>query len=173
MLEMVVVIGLAAGVARFLGEGVAGFAIAVVGGVFLLWMGWGMVRNPSRHVLPEESTVGASGAGASRPGTAVLGGVLVSMSNPFWTLWWATIGLGYIVWAMDMGAAGIVSFYTGHILSDLVWYSVVSFAIASGRRIMTPGLYRGLIAACGLFLLALGGYFVFSGVGFLTEYLGR
>lgn len=169
ILEIAVVVGLAAGVARFLEADLAGFVIAILGGAFLLWMGWGMVRNPSRHVLLPGSPAGDENASESGPLVVVAGGALVSVANPFWSLWWATIGLGYIVWATDLGAAGVVSFYTGHILSDLAWYSLVAFAMASGRRFLTPGAYSALIVVCGLFLLALGVFFIVSGVGFLRD----
>ncbi|MDP6402012.1 MAG: LysE family transporter [SAR202 cluster bacterium] len=171
ILELVVVVSLAVGVATFLEEDLAGFVISLLGGSFLIWMAWGMVRDPSRHVLPEGADGGYIGGDNSRPALPVLGGVLVSLSNPFWTIWWATIGLSYIVWATDLGAAGLASFYTGHILSDLVWYSLVAFAIASGRRLITRGAYRNLIVLCGLFLLALGIFFLVSSAGFLSDFL--
>jgi threonine/homoserine/homoserine lactone efflux protein len=101
----------------------------------------------------------------------LLGGVFVSLSNPFWSIWWATIGLTYIVWATDLGVPGLASFFTGHILSDLVWYSLVAFAISSGRRLITARVYQGLILVCGLFLLALGVFFLVSSVGFLRDFL--
>ncbi len=172
LLELVVVVGLVVGVARFLDNGLASFAIALVGGLFLLWMGWGMVTNPSKHVLSEASHGSERVIDASQPARPILGGALVSISNPFWTLWWATIGLTYVLWAASAGVAGLASFYVGHILSDLAWYSLVAFGVASGRRIMTQGMYKGLIAACGLFLLGLGVFFVSSSAGFLRGFLG-
>jgi hypothetical protein len=59
-------------------------------------------------------------------------------------------------------------FYGAHILTDLGWLSLIAFALASGRRIMSRGAYRGVLLACGLFLLALGGWFVASGLGYLV-----
>ncbi len=75
------------------------------------------------------------------------------------------------MWATGLGVTGLVSFYVGHILADLVWFSLVAFAVASGRRIMSPRAYQGLIAVCGVFLLGLGGFFLYSGVGFIQDYL--
>ena len=171
VLELLVVVGLAIGVARFLETDLSGSVIALLGGLFLLWMGWGMVRRPGRHAIPAGDEV-APGAGSRRgPLSTVAGGALVSMSNPFWSLWWATIGLSYIIWASDLGVAGLASFYTGHILSDILWFSVVSFAVATGRGVLTPALYRGLISVCGLFLLALGAYFILSGAKLLQDFL--
>ena len=165
------VIGLAIGVARFLETDLAGSIIALLGGLFLLWMGWGMVRWPDRDVVPAGDELMPAAGSQRDPLSTVAGGALVSMSNPFWTLWWATIGLSYIIWATDLGVAGLASFYTGHILADIVWFSLVSFAVASGRRVLTPALYRGLIAICGVFLLTLGAYFIFLGAKLLQDFL--
>ena len=57
----------------------------------------------------------------------------------------------------ELGVVGISAFYLGHILSDYSWFSLVSLAVASGRRMLTPGVYRGLIVVCGLFLWIMGG----------------
>ncbi len=122
-----------------------------------------MVRRPGRHIMPSGDELAPGEDSRRGPLSTVAGGALVSMSNPVWSLWWATIGLSYILWASDLGLTGLASFYTGHILADILWFSIVSFAVASGRRVLTPTLYRGLISICGLFLLALGAYFKVSG----------
>ena len=103
----------------------------------------------------------------------VFGAMLVNISNPFWSIWWVTVGLGYILWATDLGVAGVASFFTGHILSDIIWYSFVALAVSSGRRSLTPSFYRRLIIVCGLFLVGLGGYFVFVGLGYPMDILSR
>ncbi len=68
--------------------------------------------------------------------------------------------------SLDHGAPGVASFYTGHVITDLGWLSLITFALASGRRIMSRRAYRGILFACGLFLLALGGWFLASGLGY-------
>lgn len=91
-------------------------------------------------------------------------GIAVSLSNPYFTLWWATIGLGYITLSLEQGAAGLAAFFSGHILSDLAWYSLVAGAVAGSGRFLTPRIYRGILAVCGSFLVMLGGYFIWSGL---------
>jgi len=66
-----------------------------------------------------------------------------------------------------LGIAGIASFFTGHILADLGWYALVSFIVATGRKVMNDRVYRWLLGLCGLALLVLGVYFIVSGVGFV------
>ena len=45
------------------------------------------------------------------------------------------------------------------ILSDLVWYSFVSGAVACGRRFLSDRGYRLLVGCCALFILGFGLYF--------------
>ena len=42
---------------------------------------------------------------------------------------------------------------------------LVAFAVAGGRRIINRRVHRGLLAVCGVFLVALGGWFLASGIG--------
>jgi hypothetical protein len=44
---------------------------------------------------------------------------------------------------------------------------LLSFIVASGRRILSQRVYRGILVACGLFLMALSVYFISSGMSFL------
>jgi len=202
IIELVLVIALAVGLERFLDdEGPVTAAIALAGGAFLLWMGYGMVRSAPRQSL----NVGREGpavpvaAGNSVPapdslrgyGARVLAaaagndqapawprlgdmalilvpaGVLVSISNPYWVIWWASVGAAYMSESLEQGVAGVGAFFTAHILSDFAWLTLVAFVLATGRRIISGGVYRGIMASCGLFLLLLGAYFIYSGIGFL------
>ena len=80
---------------------------------------------------------------------------MVSLSNPYWTLWWATLGLGFLAQAEKLGIAGVLLFFSGHILADFLWYAIVSFVVSTGKKWLTPKIYRGIIIFCGLFLIYL------------------
>ncbi len=97
----------------------------------------------------------------------VVAGALVSISNPYWVLWWATVGVSYVALALRQGPLGLGSFYVGHILADLSWYSLVAFVITAGRSLLSQPVYRGILLICGLFLIALSVYFIYSGFNFL------
>jgi threonine/homoserine/homoserine lactone efflux protein len=95
-------------------------------------------------------------------------GLALSVTNPFWVAWWATIGTAYIVEALDQGAVGVGTFYTAHFITDLGWLSLIAFLLARGRRLMSRTAYRAILGACGLFLVALGGWFLSSGLGYVV-----
>jgi len=157
ILELALVIALLLGLATFLNQDRVFAGIALAGAGILIWMAVGMFRS-----LPSLSL--SLDADAEQGGHLILRGVLMSVANPYWTIWWATIGLGYILHCMRFGAWGIFFFFVGHILADLAWYALISGAVSKGRRLLNDRLYRGVIGACAGFLLVFAGYFVYSGV---------
>lgn len=188
VLELAVVAGLALGLNQVLGHDAVAVTIAAVGGLFLLWLGWRIIWTARRQELRiEADSVGdeiASGGEAGRRlaaalsvgampsprqvGTLALLGLAVSLANPFWAIWWITIGSAYIAEALDHGTVGVLSFYGGHILADLGWLTIIAVALSSGRRIMSTRAYQGILIACGAFLLGLGLWFLWSIRGFLS-----
>jgi len=169
LLELPVVLGLGLGLGDFLEKQLVLTVISIVGGTVLGLMAVGMLREARTAVLPTSDPSSTSFSGEKVK--AVWLGIAASLSNPYWPLWWATAGLALITWANKLAAEqglaaslGLSSFYVGHILSDLAWYALVSFMIATGRKLFTAKSYRLLIALCAVFLLCLGAFFLYSGV---------
>ena len=157
ILELVLVITLLMGLAPFLQLPAVFVATALTGAIILFWMAWGMFRSlPSLHLSWD--------ADQKQRKNPVLSGILMSVVNPYWIIWWATIGLGYILYSWQFGLAGVAFFFTGHILADFVWYSIVTAAVAGGRHFLTDRLYRGLIAVCATFLVVFAAYFGYAGL---------
>ena len=157
IIEFALFIALVLGLGSFLKHDIVFGIVGVGGAIVLIWMGIGMVREMKTATLKLELNEGER----SRP---VLAGLLTSVSNPYFIIWWATIGLSYIALSQRHGVAGLTSFYTGHILSDLVWFFAVAWAVTMGKRIMNDRVYRWVIALCGGFLCILGLYFGSSGL---------
>jgi threonine/homoserine/homoserine lactone efflux protein len=160
LLELALVLLLLAGVGVWLNRPAVLGAVGVLGAAMLGWMGLGLLKA-SRHSRLEFDGETASGL------NPVAAGVLMSAANPYWLIWWLTIGLGYVMFSMQYGLLGVALFYVGHILADFAWYTLVSGAVAQGRRFLSDGLYRGFLAVCGVFLFGFGGYFGIQGVRFL------
>ncbi|MCX6997205.1 MAG: LysE family transporter [Kiritimatiellaeota bacterium] len=137
-------------------------ALGVGGGLLLAVLGVHMMATSKKMAWAALNTRAEARAAIRGP---VLTGILTSLSTPLWALWWATIGLNYAALALKQGLPGLTAFYSGHILADLAWYSLVALAVASGRRICPPHVYRILFLLCGLALTGLGGYFLGTGWG--------
>jgi len=165
IVELPLVVALAWGLSEVLEQSLVAGIIGVVGGLFLLGMSYALLRQARRAVSPLE----VSSRSHRQVHWLIAAGALLSIANPFWLLWWATVGTKFVLWSLTAGTVGVAIFFTGHILSDLGWYSMVSLVIARGKRLMSLRVYRGLLLTCSLFLVGLGVYFVVSGAMFLAE----
>ena len=165
ILELALVIVLLLGLAPYLQQAGVFVAVAFVGSAILLWMSFGMFRSlSSLSLIPHGEQ--------KRRSHPVVSGVLMSVANPYWIVWWATIGLGYILYSWRFGLWGVVFFFTGHILGDLAWYTLVAVAVARGRHLLTDRLYRGLIAGCATFLVFFACFFAYAGFQKLPAVIG-
>lgn len=165
-IELVLVAGLMAGLTQVIQQPAVIGTIGLLGGAMLLWMGWGIGRDA---VLKRVSfAVTADGTDAKPLPrfslSPMVAGIITSVSNPYWSLWWATIGTSYLILAINLGPIGIAAFLTGHILSDLVWFSAVSFIVHTGRNFISDGFYRNVLLVCSIFLGYLGAYFMYDGL---------
>lgn len=158
--EMAVVILLSLGLVVLADNETISRAIAIIGGVMLIFMGAGMIAQLLKKNLSQTSTSEST----KNSGRLILDGIITSFSNPYWFIWWATTGSAFLVKSLKFGAVGPTVFYFGHILSDLVWYSFVSFIIWKGRKFVTGIGYKILIGSCALFLIYLGGSFIYDGI---------
>ena len=84
--------------------------------------------------------------------------------TPYWTIWWASIGLGYILHSVKFGILGVAAFYLGHILADLAWYSFISLGVAKGKQFFSNTAYKRLIGGCASFLVLFACYFFYRGI---------
>jgi threonine/homoserine/homoserine lactone efflux protein len=158
--EIAVVVVLSLGLVALAENATIRRGIAMVGGGMLILMGGGMIYDIFRFKIAELSGT----TSGKKSGRLVVDGIVASLSNPYWFIWWATTGSAFIVKSLDHGAVGPAVFYFGHILSDFAWYSFVSLVIWKGRRLVTGYGYKILLALCALFLLYLGGTFIHDGL---------
>lgn len=97
--------------------------------------------------------------------SSILAGFLASSVNPYFYLWWATVGNMFALEGLKVvGIIGAGVFFISHWMSDLSWYTVVSLSISKGRKVMTDRTYRVVLGSCGLLVLVLGIMFVCSGM---------
>ena len=168
-LEAVLIVGLLAGLSELLHNRVIIWVVGGLGSLLLLYMGAGLLRDAIRGRVPElapggaQATGGAAGTGLQRLPSAV-GGVLVSMSNPYWWIWWATVGSAFMVqYRIGWGTWPLLAaFFLGHEAGDLAWYLTISSLLHWGKRRISPRFYLGILAACGVFIIAFAVYLAVS-----------
>ena len=138
LMEGLLVVVLALGLGGLLQRPGVVAGIGCVGGLVLVWMGYGLVLHiwwrRRQQALVRADLSGMDGevpllAGNLAPFPA---GVITSVVNPYWFLWWATVGVKYIFDGLEWGVVGVAAFYSGHILSDLIWNSLLALAGSTG-----------------------------------------
>jgi threonine/homoserine/homoserine lactone efflux protein len=169
ILELVLIVGLIAGLGKFIQLPVTQIILGIFGGLLLLWMGYDLIWAESK-----KSIVAVKEQAATNEKTAVLSnmnpvaaGFIISLSNPYFLIWWAVIGLGIMTKSLTLGWTGIVVFFCAHELVDLSWYTMISAAISTGRELISKGIYRWLLIICGIFLIFLAGKFLYDALGLL------
>ncbi|HOJ78235.1 MAG TPA: LysE family transporter [Bacillota bacterium] len=159
------------GFAKYLNNDTVKISLCLVGGLILALIGYDLIwkeRKQSNNQYSEEAAVSE----VKQPKLTTMGpfftGVFLSTINPYWMLWWAIIGLAYIERALRYGFFGVAVFFTGHILSDFIWYTLVSGSITFGSRLLSSRFYNKLLLICGLFMLFLAVSFIYDGLRHLA-----
>tara|TARA_B000000477_G_scaffold20122_1_gene17273 strand:+ start:3215 stop:3835 length:621 start_codon:yes stop_codon:yes gene_type:complete len=93
----------------------------------------------------------------------IITGVLLSALNPFFIIWWLTIGLKLISDAMAIWAfIGILIVFVLHIWMDFVWLGSTAFLISKSKKIISNTNYK-------IIMLALSAILIYFGITFLTD----
>ncbi len=167
LLEMGIIFALLLGFAFVLKNQMVVKGIGLAGGLILVWFGAGIIRDVLRRRISTafldeaDDTQSARTANPSRTiDNPVMGGILISMANPYWWIWWVTIGFAFIL-EFNISFENwprLLAFFIGHEAGDLAWYLVVSTLAFFGLRHLNRKIYYSFLALCGLFMIAFGIY---------------
>ena len=162
LVELIVTVFLAVGLVLIIGSLEARVIISLLGGLALLWMGYEAIKYSKKATM--------QGLVEDKPGSRFLMygpvflGLLMSVSNPYWWVWWAIVGNTFITEALTIaGIFGAVIFYFSHIMSDFTWYTMVSSSIGKGRMIISDKVYKYILAVCAVSLVVVGVIFIAEG----------
>jgi threonine/homoserine/homoserine lactone efflux protein len=171
LLEALLLIGFAFGLQQVLQITNVMLVLAVVGGAVVLWMGYGLLAGALRGTIAADLEVAEDAGLSGHPLGAVAHGAIVSLSNPYWTIWWATIGVKLAADGLAIGPVGVLAFFVGHQLADVSWYVFVIVVVHRGKGLLTPRVYCIIMGVLGAALLYIGLRFVGQGLGFHLPWL--
>ena len=121
-------------------------AIAFVGGLFLFYMSIDMFRNINRAEVDPSVDVRSP----------IITGIALSLSNPYFFLWWASVGATLILRSTRFGLVGFLAFALAHWLCDFIWQYSLSILSFRGRKFFGRTFQKVVFAVCGVFLLFFG-----------------
>ncbi len=126
--------------------------IGVLGGFLLLYMGLRMVHMRGSVDVIERAF----------PGHAMVAGMATTVSNPYFILWWATVGAALIITAITFGWLGIIAFIIVHESCDIGWDYFVAYSVNRSKKFWTEKVYAYVFGGCGILLVGFGAWFVVS-----------
>jgi threonine/homoserine/homoserine lactone efflux protein len=143
------------GLAQFFQNITVQLVLGVLGGGMIIWMGVGLFR--ARGQLAR--------GGKDTTYSAFAAGILMSGLNPFFLVWWVTVGsLLLMTFLNAVGTSGLTLFIVVHWLCDLVWLSLVSFTVYRTHSFWGQRVQEWVFIALSLALLYFGGWFIVKGV---------
>jgi threonine/homoserine/homoserine lactone efflux protein len=143
------------GLAQFFQNDIVQLVLAVAGGGMIVWTGWGLFRT--RKTLVKE--------GKDTTYNAFTAGILMSGLNPFFLVWWVTVGSLLLMNFLDaVGTWGLPFFVVVHWLCDLIWLSVVSFTIFRTHKFWPGWVQEWVFIVLSLALFTFGIQFIFKGL---------
>ncbi len=160
---ILIIIGLASAAGEY------SWLIAGAGGIVLVIFGIMTIAESRKVTLSgvladEPGEASGSDCGRSRISTGglsgvFLAGVLTSVSNPYFWIWWASIGSAMVIDGLKSGLILGCAFMIGHWCADISWYTIVSVTIHRGKSVLSDRSYQLVIALCGIFLVIFGAWF--------------
>jgi len=122
--------------------------IGVTGGILLIYLGIQLFKP----VEKEE---------ARFPYPSTMVGVLTSAANPYFFIWWATVGAALITRALEYGVLFLIIFAVVHWSCDLAWDTFLTYS-SHGTLDHWERHSRKVFALCGGLMLIFGVWFIVS-----------
>jgi len=156
-IEFTLIIALLAGAFLFFQNIIFLTLVRFIGGAFLVIYGILTIRGVLKTEFETDFTLEENMI-KGYTGNSYIGGILVSLSNPFWTIWWAGTGFSMM---MDFNISllkpiEMLLFFLGHELGDIVWYLPISIFVYYGGKSLNLKIYKYVLIICGVFMIGYG-----------------
>ena len=86
----------------------------------------------------------------------------MTAANPYFLIWWTTIGLALTTQATQLGIFAFALFVLIHWLCDLIWLEALSLASFRGSKLLGPRTQRIILSVCAAAMLAFGIRFLYT-----------
>lgn len=155
VVEFSLIMLFALGLLTIASEPIVRNVIGILGGSVLILFGVIQIRNTIRYNLEELKK-----PKASYRHLFIIGLVFTGL-NPYFILWWLTVGAQLIIIALEFAAfLGVVFMFICHIWMDYVWLTGVAYFSKKGTDVMGLKWYKPL-------MIIFGGILIYFGITFI------
>ena len=120
-------------------------SISLIGGFFLIYLAFSSLKNRERKILK-----------------GIVAGILLSSLNPYFILWWLTIGFSLAIKATYFELIGLLSLIIFHESCDFSWLCFITFLSNKGARFQK--IEKVAVGISFSLLLIFGIYFIYAGI---------
>jgi threonine/homoserine/homoserine lactone efflux protein len=159
VVEFSLIMLLALGLLSIASEPIVKIIIGLIGGIVLIAFGAFQIR---KYIIskPEELAKPKS----SYTHLFIMGLAFTGL-NPYFILWWLTVGAQLILMALSFAAIlGVVLMFISHVWMDYVWLTGVSYFAKKGTNIMSKKWYKPLMIIFGIILIYFGFTFIYGAI---------
>ncbi len=161
LIEFTLVMLLACGLLTVRNEPIVKLTVGVAGGMVLLVFGAMQIRGS----LTSKSDETKSGEVETR--NLLLIGLAFTGLNPFFIVWWLTVGANLILLSLEFASlAGVVFMYICHVWMDYAWLTSVAHFSKMGTNVVGFKWYRLIMAVFGAVLIYFGLTFLINSLSF-------
>ncbi len=154
-IELPLLAAIALGIGFIFEYPAAKIGIGLIGGLYLLWMGWGMLKDYKKNNQSPDRQ-----GGVNSTANPFITGLVLSATNPYFLLWWATVGLNLAKDAAGFGVLAIILFAIVHSLCDMTWLEIISFTSYKGSKLLSEKNQKNILIICAVAIIFFGFYFI-------------
>jgi len=161
LVELVLSVLILFGAASLIGSGTIS-AISVIGGLSLVVFGLLTVKGAKAVASAGVSPGTSCTSGLKLTSNPIALGLITSVSNPYFWIWWLTAGSALVLKENELGLLISVTYLLGHWAADLGWFTAVSGSFSRGKSLVSGRTHKMILYACGVFLVIFGLYFMLN-----------
>jgi len=130
-------------------------AIGIAGGLYLFFLAAGMFRSARKQDYTEREKNSRS---------PLVSGIMLSAGNPYFLIWWASVGATLVMQSAAYGVAGLIVFMVLHWVCDLAWSWFLSALSYKGGNFLGKSFQKIIFAASSVVMVFFGGRFIYDAV---------
>jgi len=146
---VLIIASLSSSIGFFLKNVYVSYALTLVVLVFILFFSYLMIKEGVGVMKTGTSQMSKSKSYSLNP---ILVGVILTGFNPYFLLWWLSVGLPLIQLSMNVGLPLLLLMYGAHVWMDYFWLTLMGFAGESSVKILKSKGYGVLLILLGLIL---------------------
>lgn len=161
LVEFPLVLALALGLLAAASQPMIKGVIGLLGGAGLIGFGLLQVYD----TVKDRAESGEARPSRTLPASSLVLGLALTGLNPYFILWWLTIGSVLVVQALAFAALiGVLIMYVSHVWMDYAFLTALAYFARKGKTIVGSGYYKMVLIGFGAILIYYGTSFVTAAI---------